>query len=734
MWRRKGLNIGNRGFSNGAAVDAIETEKSRIILDELEPGWWILASIGLTRISSSAETSFNKTSSSNGESTTEYSAREVSPPALLLQQVLRAHRIFLLHHSPTLAGLYTRLTRVKFCRFLKRFWDGFIWNWDVLLNGNPAVDVFNGLKLGAGGELGIGVGEEEWGSGEREVMEGFIERTDGLVDLMVSRFGDAPQEEPVPRHDSASISGTSDKHKNSQSGWHGAGQHPRPSDGVIFSGIGAITRSSVRDISSWMETLYQYGEDAYGVRDNPSADYRRQRKRKSHSSTVPGLKSQTSANQQSSELNANHVAREPSNSSIGIPPSIITSLNASSATANASSFPRESAGQGKEKEHSSRTQAETETSSSGTETLMKYLTLGVYGSKWASFPRTSIIHQRISNIRDEDGGTSGYGPKNSTFPHEQRTSHGYFLIGLQGELEQDHSVKDDEQDTGTSTDPESISGDRSWSSRTMLRTLHVERAVRKVAGSSGSLATSGNEPVMEGYYDRLRVVVYVQQPFIFTFLFELHTDSLAIPSFYHSLHHQLGPLQRPLLASTSPRRVSERLLEAAAPKSISSVENSQPICDLVYDPANLTVHTTIPNIPEPTGAAAKGVDSTAALWSRVEALSVHSQILNTYSSTRCDLLDVERTSKISRGWWVVWMRLPHDPVTEQSGSHSYREAFLIRKASDYASAAMSKSSGRFGRDRNEGSGASGGWNPGRLAEGIGIDARQYIEGILSLNR
>lgn len=80
------------------------------------------------------------------------------------------------------------------------------------------------------------------------------------------------------------------------------------------------------------------------------------------------------------------------------------------------------------------------------------------------------------------------------------------------------------------------------------------------------------------------------------------------------------------------------------------------------------------------------------------------------------------------------MRLPHDPVTEQSGSNLYHEAFLIRKASDYASAAARKSSGRFGRDKNEGSSPSSGWNPGRLAEGIGIDARQYIEGILSLNR
>lgn len=32
-----------RTFSNGKPVDSIETAKSRIILHELEPGWWILA-------------------------------------------------------------------------------------------------------------------------------------------------------------------------------------------------------------------------------------------------------------------------------------------------------------------------------------------------------------------------------------------------------------------------------------------------------------------------------------------------------------------------------------------------------------------------------------------------------------------------------------------------------------------------------------------------------------------
>lgn len=32
-----------RSFSDGKAVDTVETEKSRIVLHELESGWWILA-------------------------------------------------------------------------------------------------------------------------------------------------------------------------------------------------------------------------------------------------------------------------------------------------------------------------------------------------------------------------------------------------------------------------------------------------------------------------------------------------------------------------------------------------------------------------------------------------------------------------------------------------------------------------------------------------------------------
>ena len=35
--------LNTRNFSNGESVDSVETEKARIVLHELEEGWWILA-------------------------------------------------------------------------------------------------------------------------------------------------------------------------------------------------------------------------------------------------------------------------------------------------------------------------------------------------------------------------------------------------------------------------------------------------------------------------------------------------------------------------------------------------------------------------------------------------------------------------------------------------------------------------------------------------------------------
>lgn len=257
---------------------------------------------------------------------------------------------------------------------------------------------------------------------------------------------------------------------------------------------------------------------------------------------------------------------------------------------------------------------------------------------------------------------------------------------------------------------------------------------------------------------------------MFTFLFDLHTPSLTLPSFYRSIHHQLGPLKRPLLSSTSPHNVSRRIYladcDAGKQKRASSAVNN-PIYDLVYDPSNLTIRSSIPNIPEPGVPDSTTFERnapTAPHWSRLEALNVHSQFLSTYTDARTRPLETERTCKTSRGWWLIWVRIreaQNQSVKEDDNNNSNKnsnppkEAFLIRKASDalYPSSSPGSYAGgtRHTRDASSGirflrdlSGASSTatnnmdnnstLSPGKLTEGLGFDAHQYIESLLSLNR
>ena len=318
----------------------------------------------------------------------------------------------------------------------------------------------------------------------------------------------------------------------------------------------------------------------------------------------------------------------------------------------------------------------------------------------------------------------------------QDLGRGFFVIGLLGELE-DEGLTDDEtiETKSTGGNPSHLD---SWNGRVVIRTLHVERATRSsiIGGNSNS-----QDSISAPYFDRLRVVVYCQPPFIFTMLFETETYSLALPSCYRSLHHQLGPLRKPLQTITSPRRVRERLKGAIIPRSTAPAPSTQPIDNLVYDPARLATHATIPSIPDGTSPPS---DASSSPWSRAEAITVHSQILESYASTRGRPSELERTCKTSRGWWVVWMRLPpalpaapssqssHSPRNDTPGE--YREAFLIRKASDYAppAARAVSMSARWRGSPSSGGALSAG--AGRLADGIGIDARQYVESLLSLTR
>ncbi|KAF2709182.1 hypothetical protein K504DRAFT_467156 [Pleomassaria siparia CBS 279.74] len=740
-----------RSFSNGAAVDSVETQKSRIVLHELEEGWWILASIDLTRLPAATSTT-----NASGPSI-EYSSREVSPPALLLQQLTRAYSVFLLHHGSTLDGLFAKLDRTKFCNILDKYWTRFANNWDVLLHGSPAVDIFGGLKLAAGGELGMGVGEEEWGSGEREVLEDYARRTPGLVDVMVSRFG-----EPSALQTRKESAGLKLSTEGSQlEPWVGSGKSVNAYDGVVFSGVGALGRRSLRDLSHWVESIYCYGDHAYGVRDNPTSDRRRQRRRR-NMKAPSSASGQSSPKKGRSQTKADVPVPKPSTLDPNrptIPPPIVVAVESSLNQAS-------TAVDNSDKNDSKSTSVMA--SLGDAETWMKYVTLG-YGSTWGS--RNPQVEASASN--DEDSAPRERSPEPALRSIEpepeldnveerlkaqiQQENSGYFIVGLKGTMEDE--TFDDDNDEG------------SWNNRIPLRTIYVELAKDFPLEAPGteldempqwekevSLVSSRASSV--GGLRRLQPVVYVHRPFIYTFLFRPRTDSLTLASFYRNLHTYFSPLHRPMSNSTSPEKVAMRIASASHPhttisSTTNAAPNTEPIYDLVYDPRTLTVHSSIPNIPDPGTLIPEGISSETVVsnWSRVEALSVHSQILTTVASTRRSVSELERTCKTGRGWWVVWMRLPpSDSVhikdaeaeTESFRTADLREAFLVRRARDTVSTNSAKSSGsrlgsgmwRLGMSSTgeKMGGSAAGWGPRGLAEGIGIDARRYVEGLLSLNR
>ncbi|WKT44863.1 CCZ1/INTU/HSP4, first Longin domain [Fusarium oxysporum f. sp. vasinfectum] len=245
----QGMASFSRGFASGSTVDTIDTEKSRVILHELEPGWWILASIDLTKLPLPPRLATKK--SEAAEERYEYSSREMKPASLLLRDLLRAHSIFLMHHDSSLSALFVRNKRTKFITMLSRYWDLYLSTWNVMMHGNPAR-----------------VGEEERGSGERAVLEGLVGRIEGLVDLVVSKFGDYNPESPPP----------SDPYGDPEQ-WLGTGREPGPDDGAIFLGTGALSRKSVRDVTHWMEDLYTWGNHAYGIIESPTSVRRAKRRR-----------------------------------------------------------------------------------------------------------------------------------------------------------------------------------------------------------------------------------------------------------------------------------------------------------------------------------------------------------------------------------------------------------------------------------------------------------------------
>ncbi|KAK4201619.1 hypothetical protein QBC40DRAFT_323819 [Triangularia verruculosa] len=720
----------SRGFAGGKAVEGIETEKRRVVVYELEPGWWILASIDLTQLPSAA----TATAEAGAERKTEYSSREVKPTSLLLQDLLRAHSVFLLHHASSLSALFVKTQREKFVAVLGRYWDLFLSTWNVMLHGNPACAVFGGIKIAACGELGIGVGEEERGSGEREVLEGLVERTEGLVDLVVGRFGKALSED--------------DPENEEEEKWLGTGTEPGAEDGAVFLGTGALSRNSLRALTSWMEDMYIFGENAYGVNDSPAATRSQaSRRRRAAGRKAAADKESRKQQQQLDGSNSAGKSGEPS-------------------------------------------KAADEAEKGSMDTLFGYMKLG-YGTSWSLGGKKSDDTTTTAEAEPSASGSNEQqNPTHTETPKSRQPSlsAGRYLIGLMGDVEESLS-KEDDPDAQDQAEPAGLN------SRTLLRTVSVELeqvgedrpeskttkdlgsqdtelADEGVAGKEGHVADTSNtefDSQDRNKTKKLRVVVYANRPFIYIFLFQLRTDSLAWDGMYKSLHTQLAPLHRPLLSSTAYR--PER-------PDVGAAATAQ-IYDLVWDPKLLTIHSTIPNIPEPVSAAAAPGVKKAGAWTRVESLNTHNQILNVYSNTRDDLSEFERTCKTSRGWWIVWTRILERSSKNTDGSLTpttttatsttgtatitglvdghgssddggggeeegrldeaavTKEIILIRRASDHGGGGLrGVSTSYITTGTGGGGGGGGGWADGasRLAQGIGVDTRRYIEGLLSLNR
>lgn len=343
----------------------------------------------------------------------------MGPPQLFLQQLRRAHSLFLLHHDFSLDALYERVGRSIFCLFLERFWEKFAWNWEILLTGNPTVEIYNGIKLAAGGELGVGVGEEEWGSGEREVLEDFVARTDGLLDLVVSRFG-----EPAAQLDDSPSTAKS----NDQNAWLGSDHTPRPADGVVFSGLGAVSRLSLARVSHWMECIYKYGDTSYGVgRDPASIRRRRPRRRDRQKSENVTAVSQSGILPSTPDMDRSHTP--------GIPRPLIIAT------------PQPNPDQQKETNPADGTTDSTLSTNDqgfGTETVMKYLTLG-YGSAW-SFSKpvspspdnpAAAANGPMMNSRQQIGNPTNAAQSLSNEPRNgpRNISLGRFILGPRDDLD-----------------------------------------------------------------------------------------------------------------------------------------------------------------------------------------------------------------------------------------------------------------------------------------------------------
>jgi hypothetical protein len=431
------------------------------------------------------------------------------------------------HHGSTLEAMFTRHGRSKFCSILEKYWSRFASSWDVLLHGSPAVDIYGGMKLAAGGELGMGVGEEEWGSSERDVLEDFARRTQGLVDVMVSRFGEAsPLQQDKTSTDPKTLE------VSELEPWIGAGKNVHAADGVVFSGLGAVSWRSLRDLSHWVETMYSHGEYAYGVRDNPTSDRKRRQRRKPKLSPDLEVDSEEPAPEspRPTRDEKRRIASSNQSSTLppGIPPPIVKAAESSLDKASAAVESNKSRGGSPAPESKSMM-----ASLGDTETWVKFATLG-YGTAWGGRKTTEDSQSTVSALVPATKPVSAKVPEpvraRTPSPEAMRyidptpdvdlaaerirlqirsENDGYFLLGLKGDM-QDLDVDDDNDE-------------RNWNNRILLRTVHAEVDHKEDSLKTNDVDSDETPPYETPHYERdmilqssvkvdlsrLRPVVYV---------------------------------------------------------------------------------------------------------------------------------------------------------------------------------------------------------------------------------
>jgi len=402
----------------------------------------------------------------------------------------------------------------------------------VLLHASPAVDIYGGIKLAAGGELGVGVGEEEWGSGEREVLEGLARNTDGLIDAMVSRFGEPETYDASDVRTTSSKTQTPEQRKEPEP-WLGSGRYAGPADGLLFSGIGAVTCDSLLSLSEWTQSIYAYGEDAYGIRDNPSSGRRKRRKGNPPDSDLESLKPQLSTSMSVVDHEREAAVSLEIDSNEGHPlPDQRTPLpivSSTPETLNKANHLATNAQKTAEKQD-----PESKYFLADPEIWMKYLTLG-YGSNWGGYGRApnpthtvSGPTQQPNSVVDLQSKARRTSTKNSVAQTKEEEesklgkfnatedkpySSGNFIIGLEGDMEELSQLDID-------ADPE----DGDWNSRISLRTLYIQtttprktateedddgRTITEDFDGSSSFGQKSGEVTK---FKRIQVIVYVVCP------------------------------------------------------------------------------------------------------------------------------------------------------------------------------------------------------------------------------